>query len=148
MYFMYAICHFSCLCVSEVVWKLFGFHTFSITPPVRALAVHLPGQARITWTSGPTLRDAANAARDSVSPLERYFYRPSAPEFDQLTYTEYYEQFIIQKKQFAPNSRQMMVDDSVRFRLSVCLSIYTYYIERKCRTPSPMRRPPMLFHPT
>lgn len=101
----------SCLCVSEVVWKLFGFHTFLATPPVRALAVHLPGQAHVTWASGPTLRDASNAAQDSVSPLERYFLRPTAPEFDHLTYTEYYEQFIIRKKQFGSNARQLMVED-------------------------------------
>lgn len=120
--------------MSEVVWKLLGFHTFFATPPVQALAVHLPGQARITWASGPTLRDAANAAEESVSSLERYFLRPTAPEFDQLTFTQYFEQFIIRKQQFSANVRQLMVEDSVRFD-SICIFVcpHSTYEESRCR---------------
>jgi hypothetical protein len=79
---------------SEAAWRLCGFHTQSREPAVQMVPVHLPGYDNIMFYEGQE-----HAALDnSVSLLNRYFARPYGEAYDNLTYTQYYEKYNVEKK--------------------------------------------------
>lgn len=82
------------LCATEAAWRMFGYNTYDRWPHVVCLPVHLPGQQWIVFDAG----EEANALDAHVSPLQRYFYRPTGPTFDTLTYNEYYETYMTSPK--------------------------------------------------
>ena len=81
------------LCAPEAAWRIIGFHLTDKKPSVRPLSIHLPGQNIPQFLK-----------EDSASSLIRYFHRPSNPQFDNITYIQYNQQYIfyhiIQKMTF------------------------------------------------
>ena len=76
------------LSAHEAAWRILGFHITSKTPSVTSLPVHLPDQ-NVPRYSGRSTTEHQNA-----SLLLRYFNRPDGPEFTNLTYCEYFKQFV------------------------------------------------------
>jgi hypothetical protein len=79
------------LCSPECAWRIIGFDITSKKPSVDCLPVHLP-EGNIPRFSGKP-QDAS----PSASPLIRYFNRPKLRAFDNLTYIDYFQNFILYK---------------------------------------------------
>ncbi|CAG8496235.1 7053_t:CDS:2 [Cetraspora pellucida] len=75
------------LSAPEAAWRIFRYHVTSTNPPVQALPIHLPNSniSQYSRLYNPS---------SSASLLDRYFLRLIEPLFDNLKYTEYYEQYI------------------------------------------------------
>ncbi len=71
---------------AEAAWRLLGHHLGRREPAVDALNFHIEGEDYIVVNDD---EDVAEAARRTVSPLERYFLRPDGPLFDDVLYVEY-----------------------------------------------------------
>ena len=67
----------------EAAWRILNFQITMKNPTVRALTVHLPGQNIPKFL-----------ANDTTSSLIRYFHRPPLPQFTNLTYIDYNQQYI------------------------------------------------------
>jgi PIF1-like helicase len=76
---------------NEAAWRIIGFDITSKEPSVACLPVHLPGENVPRYTGGKT------SLSNSTSLLIRYFNRPSLGEFDNLTYAEYFEKYVLYK---------------------------------------------------
>jgi hypothetical protein len=74
------------LCSVEAGWRILGFHITSKYPSVDCLPVHLPGQNSLSFRQ----------EGGSASLLIRYFHRPTGLEFDNLLYSEYYRNYILE----------------------------------------------------
>ena len=81
------------LSASEAAWRMLEYEMTRRDPAVTSLPVHLEGLDLIYYDDG----DAEQAKDDQTSKLERYFKRPNSPEFEGLTYMEYYKQFQVAK---------------------------------------------------
>jgi PIF1-like helicase len=77
------------ICATEAAWHLFGFHITSKKPSVTCLPIHLPSQNILQYQH----KNATPGSTASL--LIRYFHRPPLPHFSNLTYTEYYEKYIL-----------------------------------------------------
>lgn len=73
---------------AEAHYRLYEFSLVSRNPAVKALSIHLEGEDRIAF-----LPSHMEAALQRTSELQRYFNRPLGPEFDPLTFLDYYELF-------------------------------------------------------
>jgi hypothetical protein len=86
------------LSAGEAAWRILGYHIASKTPAVSALAIYLPDDGRSSMYS-------SSRATSSLSSLDRYFLRPVGVfthndveiNFDNLTYSSYYEIFRLDK---------------------------------------------------
>ena len=74
------------LSAPESAWRILGFETTRKEPSVDCLPVHLPGE------NIPQFRQR-DGEQSHTSLLLRYFLR--APELHELTYEQYYEQYIL-----------------------------------------------------
>ncbi|KAL7284959.1 hypothetical protein ACG7TL_000048 [Trametes sanguinea] len=91
------------LSAAEATWRIMGFNITKKDPAVSSLPIHLP-----TFTFRHRQFSHSNGTHtESLSPLERYFIRPSgsfddpttgARTFDSLTYTEFFTLFRLEKK--------------------------------------------------
>lgn len=90
-----------CLSAMEAAWRILGFHITSKDPSVTSLPIHLPSSPHHRQY---TRRNGTNA--NSLSLLERYFLRPcgtfalrdgSTQSFDDLTYSQYFSFFRLEK---------------------------------------------------
>lgn len=79
------------LSAPEAAWRILGFDITSKEPSVICLPVHLPGQNILQFTIGE------NSQGSTASLLIRYFHRPRLPLFENLTYTQYFQQYILYK---------------------------------------------------
>ena len=79
------------LSAHEAAWRILGFHVTSKTPSVTSLPVHLPGE------SMPRYAGASTGDQESTSLLIRYFNRPEGDTFSNLTYCEYFKQYVLYK---------------------------------------------------
>ena len=79
------------LSVSEATWRTFGFHINHWEPSVSTLTVHLSGYDHIVFEEG----SAEAALSSTVSDLDRYLHRPQDTIFDEVTYCEYFEQYMV-----------------------------------------------------
>ena len=73
------------LSAPEAAWRILGYHISEKHPPVSTLSIHLPGQNIHKFNEGPN--------STSLSSLLHYFHRPKLPLFDDILYTEYFEQY-------------------------------------------------------
>jgi hypothetical protein len=80
------------LCATEGVWRILGFDITTKEPSVACLPVHLPGGNISRFTGGQ--RDQP---RSSTSLLLRYFHRPLLDKFENITYIDYFQQYILYK---------------------------------------------------
>lgn len=87
------------LSAGEAVWRIFGYSISRKDPAVSALPIHLPGsRSRHQY-------HLRNGESSTVSKLDRYFHRPSGTyvhdnieqRFADLSYTEYYQRFRLEK---------------------------------------------------
>lgn len=85
---------------SDACWRLLGFDLTASEPTVTMLPVHLKGQQVTLFKPG---EEAAKA--NAGSKLLQYFNRPLDPIFDNLTYQEFHEQYIIHTKRPAASCR-------------------------------------------
>ncbi len=76
---------------SEADWRMLEYGICSQYPPVKALPVHLPNEDSILFEEGKE----EEALQNSVSKLDLYLYRPRDPELDNLTYLDFYEQYVV-----------------------------------------------------
>ena len=74
------------LSAPESAWRILGFETTRKEPSVDCLPVHLPGE------NIPQFRQR-DGHQSHASLLLRYFLR--APELHELTYEQYYEQYVL-----------------------------------------------------
>ena len=79
------------LSASEATWRIFGFHINHREPSVSTLTVHLPGYDHIVFEEG----SVEAALSSTVSDLDRYLHRPQDTIFDEVTYCEYFEQYMV-----------------------------------------------------
>lgn len=75
-----------CITAPEAAWRLNRYHIQEKTPSVDCLKIHLPGQKRSFQNK--------NKNKETLSQLERYFYRPNTEEIKAMTYIEYNEKCI------------------------------------------------------
>lgn len=78
------------LSASKAAWRFFGFETTRRIPSVDNYPVHVHKGNYVVHSKG-----SEDAALNSLSPLERYFLRPEDDAFDDLTYLQYYEKYIV-----------------------------------------------------
>jgi hypothetical protein len=76
---------------SEASWRTLEFDLTGREPTVSSLPVYLEGDMPVTYRGGQEA-DAVLVERNS--PLDVYFKRPHDPEFDDLTYIDFYENYI------------------------------------------------------
>jgi hypothetical protein len=100
----------------EAAWRILGYNITSLRPSVTSLSVHLPDSLRH--------RQYRRKDQSEMTNLHRYFLRPlgsftdhdgSLVDFDELTYTSYYEQFYhvrVQVGEPAPERGYATRDDS------------------------------------
>jgi hypothetical protein len=79
------------LSAPEAAWRILGFDITSKEPSVTCLPIHLPG-ANIGQFTGQAPRQGATA-----SLLMRYFHRPRHELFENMTYIDYFQSFILYK---------------------------------------------------
>lgn len=79
------------LSAHEAAWRILGFEITSKDPSVSCLPVHLPG-GNITQFDG-----GLDASRSSTSLLIRYFHQPGDALFATMTYTEYFNKYVLYK---------------------------------------------------
>jgi hypothetical protein len=77
-----------------------GYWRHHISPTVLMFSIQLEGQ-KVVFVVGP--EDALEKV-DNASPLERYFNRPKAPQFDELTFLDYYSQYSLETVQPSDNA--------------------------------------------
>ena len=93
------------LVATECAWRVFGYTTYERVPHILCLPVHTDGEDWIQFLEG----HEEEAVTQTVSPLQRYFYRPPTQPYLQLKYHEYYEFFMVSAvcpvslKHFFPN---------------------------------------------
>jgi hypothetical protein len=75
----------------EAAWRILGFDITSKEPSVTCLPVHLPGDAIPRFDGGN------RSENKTTSLLIRYFHRPLAHIFDNLTYTTYFQNYVLYK---------------------------------------------------
>ncbi|XP_034236354.1 uncharacterized protein LOC117642372 [Thrips palmi] len=75
---------------SDACWRLLGFDQTVSEPSVTMLPVHLEGEQSVTYKPG----NEADALDRATSTLLRYMARPANAEFDNITYQEFYENYI------------------------------------------------------
>ncbi len=83
------------------LWRIFEFDLCGQFPSVVPLPVHLPCQDRIVFKEGKE----KEAVEKSASKLLLYFHRPMCEELDNLTYLDFFEQFIIDTEKPKKESR-------------------------------------------
>ena len=83
---------------SEAMWHIFGFRSQERVPAVVLLFVHLQGEQPVAFDEADFAEKQRSIATSPVSNLMKYFGRPLHPQFDDLTYPQYYQQYIIQVK--------------------------------------------------
>ena len=76
---------------SEALWRTFGFQMGAREPAVDPLHYHLPGEDSVTIHGN---EDPHAAAGRTVSDLDRYFQRPVAAGFENLTFQAYHEMYV------------------------------------------------------
>ena len=81
------------LSASEAAWRMLEYEMTRRDPAVTSLPVHLQDLDMVYYKEG----EAEQAKDDQKSPLERYFKRPTAPQFDTLTYLEYHKAYQVAK---------------------------------------------------
>lgn len=79
------------LSAPESAWRILAFDITSKEPSVTCLPVHLPGQNTPQFAQGTAHHGS------SASLLIRYFNRPREPQFLNLLYTEYFQQYLLYK---------------------------------------------------
>jgi hypothetical protein len=79
------------LSAHEAAWRILGFHITSKTPSVACLPVHLPDQ------NIPRFSGRSTTQQDTTSLLMRYFKRPPQHTFDNITYCDYFKDFVLYK---------------------------------------------------
>jgi energy-coupling factor transporter ATP-binding protein EcfA2 len=79
-------------------------------PGVRPLGCHMPDEDVVLFEEGADLEVAANRV---VSAQSRYFLRPNGDQYDNLTMTQYFEQFTVDAKQpVGAKLREVAVPDN------------------------------------
>lgn len=73
------------LCSVEGMWRILGSAISTRHPSVTHLPVHLPGQNILRYNDG----------EHATSLLIRYLNRPPATIFDNLTYIDYFQQYVL-----------------------------------------------------
>ncbi|XP_028175843.1 uncharacterized protein LOC114364057 [Ostrinia furnacalis] len=87
----------------EATWRILEFDITAREPNVKQLAVHLEGQQSIFFKPGTE----ADAARRAHSDLITYFKRPLGEQFDNLTYLDFYERYIVHSRR--PTTRNVEI---------------------------------------
>jgi hypothetical protein len=75
----------------EAAWRILGFHITSKTPAVACLPLHLPNK------NVPRFSGGTSNSKPSTTLLIRYFACPLNPTFDNITYTDYFKDFVLYK---------------------------------------------------
>lgn len=83
---------------AEATWRILGFHVLDRYPAVTRIHAHLEGEHNVIFPENATPEQRQQAADESVSDLMRYFNRPLAHIFHELTLLDYFEQYVITKK--------------------------------------------------
>ena len=96
---------------SEAMWHIFGFRSQERVPAVVLLFVHLQGEQPVVLDEADSAEIQRSIAASSVSNLMKYFGRPLHDQFNDLTYLQYYEQYIIQPKE-RTSKRSRPCDDA------------------------------------
>ena len=73
------------LSAGEAAWRILGFHVSQKQPGVERLLIHLPGK---NYAQFPRQQDTSH-----TSDLLRYLARPLHPQFDDLTFEQYYAKY-------------------------------------------------------
>ena len=74
-----------------------GLRRQQMSPTIELLTIHEEGKKKIIFKKGETADEIQHKAENSKSKLERYFCRPNGPEFDHLTYCEYFGRYAVGK---------------------------------------------------
>ena len=105
------------VCATEAAWRIFGFHTYDRHPSVVCLPVHAEGGDWVIFSEG----DEGSALADTISQLQRYFYRPRRSPWLELRYREYFEKFVVTKtcgKTWKPYFPSLFTETSAPSKLS------------------------------
>ena len=78
------------LSAPEAAWRILGFHVISKTPSVSCLPVHLPDKNFARFSG-------SNISEDTTSLLIRYFNRPRDAAFKNVTYCDYFKDYVLYK---------------------------------------------------
>jgi len=78
------------LSAPEAAWRILGFHVTSKTPSVSCLPVHLPDKNLPRFAG-------SRVSEQSTSLLIRYFNRPRLLEFDNLSYCDFFKDYVLYK---------------------------------------------------
>ena len=97
---------------SEAMWQIFGFRSQERVPAVVLLFVHLEGEQPVVLDEADSAENQRSIATSSVSNLMKYFGRPFHDQCNDLTYLQYYEQYIIQPKERTSKRSRPCDDDS------------------------------------
>lgn len=89
------------LSAPEAAWRIMNFEITSKEPSVSCLPVHLPGQNIPQFTLGE------DSQGSTASLLIRYFHRPNILQFKDLTYIQYFQQYLL----YNWNSQVPLLDD-------------------------------------
>ncbi|KAE8738589.1 hypothetical protein FOCC_FOCC015928 [Frankliniella occidentalis] len=75
---------------SDACWRMLGFHLTVSEPTVEMLPVHLEGAHNVVFRPGEEQQALAQTSK-----LLLYLNRPDDPVFENLTYQQFYENYII-----------------------------------------------------
>jgi hypothetical protein len=77
------------ICATEAAWQIFAFDITTKQPSVTCLPIHLPGQniSQYSRTNTSTVSTA--------SLLIRYFHRPNDDIFRNLSYIDYFNNYVL-----------------------------------------------------
>ena len=82
---------------SEAIWRLLGYEMEYRAPAVQTLYTHLENEQIVVFEEAATAEERAAAVKAKHTDLMNYFARPTGKKFDNLTYVEYYERYIVTK---------------------------------------------------
>ena len=97
---------------SNAMWHIFGFRSQELVPAVVLLFVHLQGEQPLVLDEADSAEKQRSIATSSVSNLTKHFGPPFHDQFNDLTYLQYYEQYIIQPKERTSKRSRPCDDDS------------------------------------
>ena len=83
---------------AEANWRLLGFDVLNRTPAVSLLFAHLEGENNVVFAATHTHEQRQQIAEEAVSDLVSYFERPTPSTFTPLSTLDYYESYIVTKK--------------------------------------------------
>jgi hypothetical protein len=95
------------LSAPEAAWRILGFEITSKDPSVTCLPVHLPGENIPQFTQGTSDQGS------TTSLLIRYFHRPNLPQFENISYLDYFQLYVLYRWEGDPLDEDEYLEEPI-----------------------------------